>query len=495
MSTGLIPGPHVREHDDSFFSSDSGLLRAVVYGTSSWGEMGEKNSFNSAPALVTAHGKPESLQMLSAMAMVRGPMTVDFVRLTDGTDAKAEVTILHGVTNIFKAIAKHPGTTGDELTVEVAESADGVVSKINILVSLYGVVTDIFRDVDSFATLEALDSDYVDFVEAAGTPAWPANWTANYDTYVLTGGDNGDSTPDMSSYYVGTPATGPVAASGFYLYEDVADDEVDLILAPGISTASVVNANILLSTKRDDSVAVVDAPDDLAYTDVQDWHNGTYPGGPTLPLNTSYGVLCYPWLQYYDEYTGSTISLPASAGFAIAAAQTWKDNNNPYASPANYLSAKMPEYITGLRYRPTTDMIVQTYDRDGQNVNWFKYWTGHGITLWGQKTLLRSNSALNRMNARFTLNAIKRKVLRDTRIFSFRFNNSTNQASLKAFVEGILDPMLEIGISMREVICDDSINTAKVKEANQMKCRIRVKTLTSSEWLFFDIYVTSQSAA
>lgn len=494
MSTGLIPGPHVREHDDSFFSGSPGLIRNVVYGTAGWGPMGTKTSFVSPSGLVTTHGKPKSLQMLSAMAMVRAPMTLDFVRITDGTEAKSAVTIVHGITSIFTATAKYDGTEGDELRVVVSASSSGVASKINIQVYMYGVIAETYVDIDGFTTLEALNSAYVVFEEAAGAPAWPADWSSDYDTYDLTGGADGDTAPDMSAYVIGTPTTGPVAATGLYLYRDVSTDEVDLILTPGYSEASVVNASIALSEYRDDSTSVVDAPDNLGYMDLKDWHNGSYPGGPTLPLNSSFGVLCYPWLQYYDEYSSSYSYLPASVGFAIAAAYTWNDNGHPYASPANYESAKMPSWITGLRYNPPDDALILTYDTDGQNVNWFKNWAGYGITLWGQKTLYRANSALNRMNVRFTLNSLKRRLKRDTRIFSFKNNNSVNQKALEAFVKGILNTMVGVAISEFRVLCDDNINTAQVKQENKMVCRVFVKPLTAAEWLFFDLFVSSQSA-
>lgn len=495
MSTGLIPGPHVKEHDDSFVSGSPGVLQAANFITASWGPVGEKVKTVSPSGLVANFGKPSTTSMFASMAMAKAPLQLVNVRVTDGSEDKAEVTVLSGVTDIFKATAKYPGTTGDEIQVRVMSPSDGNVAKINLVVYIYGVIADRFVNVDSFATLEALSSGYVDFEEAVGTPTWPADWSGEYDTmYDLSGGSDGIAAPDMSSYYIGTETTGPVPATGLNLFNDIANDEVDLILTPGISNPNVVAAGLVLAVKRDDAVFPVDGPDNMSFEDIRDWHNGSFGGGPTLPLNNSFGTLCYPWMSYYDEYSASTVEIPPSAGFAIAVANTWRDSGHPYASPANYISTKMPEYITGLRYNPTPDMIIQTYDTAGQNINWFKNWVGYGITLWGQKTLQREKSALDRLNVRFTLNALKRRLMRDTRRFTFKMNEPGQQALLSAFVSSILDTMVGVGIAQYRIKCDEEVNTPQVKSENKMICTIYVKPLTASEWLFFDIFVTGQGA-
>lgn len=78
------------------------------------------------------------------------------------------------------------------------------------------------------------------------------------------------------------------------------------------------------------------------------------------------------------------------------------------------------QYATGQLTRLTDDEIGQLYDI---NVNTSRQCGAYGEVLWGQKTALKKESALNRINVRRCLNYIEKQL--ETMLIPYLFQQNT----------------------------------------------------------------------
>ena len=99
----------------------------------------------------------------------------------DAGGTKAEIDL---TTDVLTAVAKYPGTTGNEIKVTVVNDSPSA-GKSTVSVSVRGVVKETgVVDTNSPSSLEEFGSSFVDFVDVAGV-------TIPAGTFTLVGGANG----------------------------------------------------------------------------------------------------------------------------------------------------------------------------------------------------------------------------------------------------------------------------------------------------------------
>lgn len=485
------PGVYSRELDVSFYTpSDSGLVLGIVGGA-------HKGVLNTA-TLVTSQadyyekfGKPTTQAGYAASLFLRKG-TIQMVRIGDGTEAEATVTVQGGgpAADAFSATVQSTGTWGNDLSIRVAEASSGSTAQINLSVLLNGNPVESYVNITE-TLFAAIDSEFVDLAVIA----WPVWAAANYGDFDLTGGLSGVSALTTADY-VGTAANEPTAsATGLQCLVNKEVVTIDLVATPGFSEtggSSALPYLITLAEERQDCIAILDPPDNLDAATILEWEDGT--GYAHSALNSSYATFAWQWHEYYDAYSDDTVWMAPSGVVATLIAQS-RAMGEVWDAPAGLRRGKVPwtQSIRANPDKPTRDAIYATA---GNNVNPFVNFPSQGIVLWGQKTLQRSATALDRLNVRLLMNYLNRKVEGFAKNLLFEGNTQGLRNTAKAGVESIIGPVLTGGgVYAYEVVCNETNNTPAVIDANELKLLVLVKPTKTAEVVKIDWTILSTSAS
>lgn len=314
----------------------------------------------------------------------------------------------------------------------------------------------------------------------------------------LSKGHDGDKTSAgadiAASIYQGVPADSVTAATGLELFTNPEAVAVNMLAVPGISDSSVVAKLIDVCETRKDCLALVDPKSDLSADGVIKWHNGVsgLTGAPSTALNSSYAALFWPWVQVNDALNEQKLFIPPSA----IAAETIANNDfiaEPWYAPAGLTRGQVRNVLKA-QYQPTLGERDALYTQ-GNAVNPIATFAASGIVVWGQRTMQREPTALDRINVRRLLIILRGAVDRAARSLVFEPNDATMWRKFK----NLLNPLLE-GVKARrgivdfEVVMDSTTNPPDIIEQNMAIGDIFIKPTKSAEMVVLNFIVTSQSS-
>ncbi len=340
---------------------------------------------------------------------------------------------------------------------------------------------DVVNERSGFINFVGFDSDFVgagagttvdsgeNFARGqAGTISKRAN-----DIYDLTLGVN-SGTITTTEY-----------ATGFDLFEDKDNVEVDFLIAPGMISTSdqttVVNDLISIAgtTRKDCVVVASPARDDVV--DVTNAATATTNIVTTADTftNSSYLIMDGNYLKVYDKFNDQFVQIPASSSTAGIMAATDR-NAAPWFSPAG---SRRGTYlgVTGIDYTPTKAQRDTLYKA---SVNPIANIPGQGLLLFGDKTGLARPSAFDRINVRRLFLVLERAIGRAAESVLFEFNDEFTRAEFVNIVEPVLREVKgRRGITDFKVVCDESNNTAAVIDRNEFIASIFIKPARSVNFI------------
>jgi len=272
-------------------------------------------------------------------------------------------------------------------------------------------------------------------------------------------------------------------ATGFDLFEDVDNIEIDMMIAPGMNSATdqrtVVNDMVAIAqSTRKDCVVVASPPrsaiinNNSPVTDTVSFVSGGLTRSSYLFVDNNY-------LKVYDKYNDQFIQIPASSSTAGLFANTDRVAA-PFFSPAG---PRRGQYlgITNISYSPTKSERDTLYK---SGVNPIANLPGQGILLFGDKTMLARPSAFDRINVRRLFLAIERAIALAARNVMFEFNDEFTRAEFVNVVEPFLREIQgRRGITDFRVVCDETNNTAAVIDRNEFVCNIFIKPARSINYV------------
>jgi len=337
-------------------------------------------------------------------------------------------------------------------------------------------------------------SDYVS-IENTGTDNYPPVDIADdpNDFIALAAGANGIPVVDQSDGLSSTEASLLNSAvyteilRGINTLANSETNEFDAILVPGQSSSVVINSALTLVGSRRDCIAVIDPPFGLNHEDVTVWHNGEGHGNAAA-FNTSYAALYWPWLYDYDPYNKQYVWLPPS-GY-VAKQYVYTDSvSDPWQAPAGMTRGR----VTALDVEQSASQSQRDLLYGGMNaVNPIVNFVGEGLTIWGQKTLLRDTKATNRVNVRRLLIYAERLVAKMAKSFVFEPNDETAWADFTRKANAILEPIrIRRGLYSYTVVMDSNTNTSETIDQNRMIGYIFLQPVKTAE--FIEVYFTITS--
>jgi len=309
--------------------------------------------------------------------------------------------------------------------------------------------------------------------------------------YSLAGGDSGYSTTETGTTADYTALIGTAAAkTGIYALDDDSLN-ISLALIPGITAQSVQNAFITLAETAQNFVAVVSPPYGLGTTqDAVEWNNGRGGNGRDSAINSSYAAVYWPWEQVFNYYAGADEWYDP----AIFAARQYVYTDSvaePWYAPAGYRRGRLT--------KPTNvEIALNQGDRDilyENAINPIIKESQGGILIFGQKTSMRTPSALNSVNVRRLLIYIRKVLLILGRPFQFEPNDEFTWELVEDAINPFLDDLkARRAITEGSVVCNSTTNTPLRVDRKEMWCAITIKPTLAAETVVFEINLTKQSA-
>ena len=188
--------------------------------------------------------------------------------------------------------------------------------------------------------------------------------------------------------------------------------------------------------------------------------------------------------------TGKTEWVPASV--VIPGVYAFTDGASaPWFAPAGLTRGGLGDVIQAERKLTRTN-------RDAlyaKNVNPIATFPGSGISVFGQKTLQKKKSALDRVNVRRLLIDLK-KFLGDTaKTLVFEQNTISTRNSFLATVNPFLNSVVQRqGLYAFRVVMDETNNTADVIDRNQLIGQIFIQPAKTAEFITLDFTIEPTGA-
>ncbi len=262
--------------------------------------------------------------------------------------------------------------------------------------------------------------------------------------------------------------------------------QFNIVTAPGLiydfgTHKTQLDSIISLVEGRGDAIAVVDLEQYGATVS-----NVTAAAGT---VNSSYAAAYWPWLQTQsatgkNEWVPASTVIPGVYAFTDSAAAPW-------FAPAGLVKGGIPNVIQAERKvsREQRDLLYRS------NVNPIATFPGQGIAVYGQKTLQKKASALDRVNVRRLLIELKRFIGGQANNLVFEQNTIATRNKFLAIVNPYLESVVQRqGLYAYRVVMDDSNNTADIVDRNQIVGQIFIQPAKTAEFVVLDFTIEPTGA-
>lgn len=330
-------------------------------------------------------------------------------------------------------------------------------------------------------TFLSLVSDYVRVTDNTAVAAPPAD-----GTYQLSGGSDGiPSDPDaQDTLLIGND----VNLVGIYALSDPEQIEIDLLAVPGHPSTSVVLGLLdVCQSYRQDCLAIVDPPFGLGVNEIVQWQNGVHPLNTTR-FDSDFGALFWPWVKINDSFNAVDVWVPPSGSIMATIARS-DSLSAPWFAPAGETRGQVPG-ILDVFSRPTlVERDLMYGNRNAVNPI-IQFVDLEGFVLWGQKTLQRRPTALDRINVRRMMFVIEKRIRTASRSLLFDPHDEVFRRKFIAIASAILDEV-KLGRGLTEYIiqADEELNTPDVIDRNEFRARIGVQPTRAVEFIFIEFSI------
>ena len=263
------------------------------------------------------------------------------------------------------------------------------------------------------------------------------------------------------------------------------DYQFNVISVPGLSTqhqsaqiTSVMNNSI----SRGDSIAVIDL---VGYNTALNAVVAQAGG-----IDNSYTATYWPWLQTVDPNSGQLVFIPAST--FIPGVYAFTDaSSDPWFAPAGITRGGMGQVVRAERKLTSTNRDT-LYEA---NVNPIATFPSQGVVVFGQKTLQKAASALDRVNVRRLLITLKSFISQIADNLVFEQNTIATRQNFLTQVNPYLESVQQRqGLFAFKVVMDEQNNTPDVIDRNELVGQIFLQPTRTAEFILLDFNVLPTGA-
>lgn len=285
----------------------------------------------------------------------------------------------------------------------------------------------------------------------------------------------------------GSAVTDANMVSALDAFKNANEIPLTLIMDGGYATPVYQTAINVICQNRQDCVGILSVPYakevSASYmTDIVDYRK------TELNMNSSYCGLYTPHLQIQDKFNDRKLwispdgHVAGSISFSASNYEIWYPSAGFKRGVLNVLDVAV-RFSDG-----ELDMLYS------EGINPIRFYSGKGIVIWGQKTLLARPSALDRMNVRLLLIVIEPAIKGFLENFLFELNDEGTRLVIEGRLEGYLETIkARKGITDYDVVCDETNNTAEDIDANRLNVDVFIKPSISIEDIPVRIVITPNS--
>ena len=265
------------------------------------------------------------------------------------------------------------------------------------------------------------------------------------------------------------------------------DYSFNLLLVPGVtlgtgSLSSISDDVVAVCEGRGDSMAIIDT---TAYG-----ANVAAAVTASAANGSSYGAAYYPWVQLFSSNLGKAVWCPPSV--VMGGVFAFNDQvGAEWFAPAGLNRGGIGSVLRAER-RLSQDDRDTLYDT---NINPLASFPGEGVVAFGQKTLQKKSTSLDRINVRRLLITLKGFLGQVGRSLVFEQNTAATRNRFMSIANPYLESVVQRqGLYAYKVVMDDSNNTPDVIDRNQLVGQIFLQPSKTAEFIVLDFTVLPTGA-
>ena len=269
----------------------------------------------------------------------------------------------------------------------------------------------------------------------------------------------------------------------FKLLENKDEYQFNVLLAPGVTLDNAASTNMISTCEgRGDAIAVVDTK---LYGQVVSAAASAAAG-----QSSNYAATYWPWIQLFSSALGKAVWSPAST--VMGGVFAFNDQvGAEWFAPAGLNRGGVPSVLRAERKLTQNDRDVLY----AANVNPLATFPGEGVVVFGQKTLQRKATALDRVNVRRLLIALKGYIGQVANNLVFEQNTNVTRNRFLAQVNPYLESVVQRqGLYAYKVVMDDTNNTPDVIDRNQLVGQIYIQPTKTAEFIILNFNVLPTGA-
>ena len=207
--------------------------------------------------------------------------------------------------------------------------------------------------------------------------------------------------------------------------------------------------------------------------------------------DSNYAAMYWPWVKIADPDLNKNVWVPASV--VIPGVYAFNDRvAAPWFAPAGLNRGGIDVAVQAER-KLTQSNRDDLYDA---NVNPLASFPNTGIVVYGQKTLQKKSSALDRVNVRRLMIAAKKYIASASKFLVFEQNTAVTRNRFLNIVNPYFEDVQQRqGLYAFKVVMDDSNNTPDVIDRNQMVGQIFLQPTKTAEFIVIDFNILPTGAA
>ena len=129
------------------------------------------------------------------------------------------------------------------------------------------------------------------------------------------------------------------------------------------------------------------------------------------------------------------------------------------------------------------------------NMNPLATFPGEGVVCWGQKTLQKKSSALDRVNVRRLMIKVKKFIAASSRYLVFEQNTAQTRERFLNIANPFLEQVqAQSGLNAFKVVMDETNNTPDVVDRNILYGQIFVQPTKTAEFIVLDFTIQPTGA-
>jgi phage tail sheath protein FI len=206
--------------------------------------------------------------------------------------------------------------------------------------------------------------------------------------------------------------------------------------------------------------------------------------------SSNYSACYFPWVQLFNSNLGKNVWCPPTT--VIGGVLAFNDQvGAEWFAPAGLNRGGVPSVLRAERK-------LSQADRDtlySANVNPLATFPGEGVVVFGQKTLQRRQTSLDRVNVRRLLIALKGFIGQVGNNLVFEQNTNATRNRFLAQVNPYLESVVQRqGLYAYKVVMDDTNNTPDVIDRNQLVGQIYIQPTKTAEFIILNFNVLPTGA-